>query len=332
MTARSSFSRRALLVAGAGTALTLGLAPLAGRAGATDLTGVTLRAATYKAGDKLLLETSGLLNELPYKLEFAEFGSGNLIVEAINGGSIDIGSMSEIPPVFAAASGARIKVVAIARDDVNWQVVLVPKDSPIRSVADLKGKRVGYVRATTTHYYLAGMLRKVGLTFSDITPVALTPADGQAAFDRGALDAWAIYGYNVVFSVNAGARVLITSNGYLSGNYAYSARAGALDDSRLTAAIGDYLDRLRRAYAWQGDNIDRWAEVHSTALGVTKDVDLQILRTSSQRRAIVPVTDEAVASSQAVADTFAELGVIPARIEVAPLFDRRFNDLLSKAA
>jgi ABC-type nitrate/sulfonate/bicarbonate transport system substrate-binding protein len=162
--------------------------------------------------------------------------------------------------------------------------------------------------------------------------LALTPADGQAAFDRGALDAWAIYGYNVVFSVNAGARVLVTSNGYLSGNYAYSARTGALGDPRLSAAIGDYLDRLRRAYAWQGDNIDRWAEVHSAALGVTKDVDLQILRTSSERRAIVPVTDEAVASCQAVADTFAELGVIPTRIEVTPLFDRRFNDLLFKAA
>ncbi|MGY0713214.1 ABC transporter substrate-binding protein [Azospirillum argentinense] len=243
----SGIGRRSLLrgAAGACGALALGGLPAPTRAASGPTPETVLRIADYKALDGLALEASGQL-PTPFRSQFAEFGSGNLIVEAINAGSIDVGSSSEIPPAFGIAAGVRLSIVAVVKDDVNWQVVLVPPDSPIRSVADLKGKRVGYVRATTTQYYLAKMLGEVGLRFTDIQPVALTPAEGQAAFEQGALDAWAIYGYSVPFAIKKGARVLVTSNGYLSGNYLYLASPDALAEPGKAAAIGEYFLRLRR--------------------------------------------------------------------------------------
>lgn len=320
-----SLQRRSLLAAAAVSLLsrTAGAAEPAG--------GASLRAAQYKGGDALLLRAAGI-PEPAYRRTFLEFGSGNLIVEAMNGGSVDVGSGSEIPAVLAAASGARIKVVAVQLGDVNSQVVLVPRDSEIRTLADLKGRRVAYVRATTTHYYLARMLESVGLSFADILPLALSPADGAAAFARGSLEAWAIYGYSVPLALDGtGARVLATARGFLSGNYLYYARADALADPRLSAAIGDHLGRVARAYAWQNAHLAAYAAEQAAAIGVPQRTVLGLLENASQPTRIVPITDEAVASAQGVADTFAALGVVPRRVEVAPIFDRRYGDLLGRA-
>lgn len=323
-------NRRSLLRAGAGVcgALAAGGLPFALNA-AVPGPDTTLRIADYKALDGLALESAGQL-PTPYKANFAEFASGNLIVEAINAGAIDVGSSSEIPPAFGVTAGARLSIVAVVKDDVNWQVVLVPPNSPIQSIADLKGKRVGYVRATTTQYYLAKMLGEAGLRFTDIKAVALTPAEGNSALEQGSLDAWAIYGYSVPSAIKKGARVLKTSNGYLSGNYLYLASPDALADPAKSAAIGDFLLRLRRALAWRAANLETWAKIHSSAIGVPLEVDLEILQKNSRQRDLAPITDADVASAQNVADTFHQLGVLPRAIDMAPAFDRRFNDILSQ--
>jgi sulfonate transport system substrate-binding protein len=316
-----------LRLAGLGIASAM-VAP-GGASAETNFDGITLRMADYKGADSLLLKAAGL-DTPPYRLSVGEFASGTLIAEAINADAIDVGSMSEIPPVFAAAGGARIAIVAVIKDDVNWQVVLVPKGSAIRSIADLRGKRVAYLRATTTHYYLAKMLAKAGLSFADIVPVSLAPADGQSAFTQGSLDAWAIYGYNVPFSIKDGARVLLNSSGYLSGNYLYTANPRALNDPRRSAAIADLFLRLRRAYAWREANLDQWADVHSAAIGVPRAVDYEVLSKSSRRRDLYPITDADILSAQNVADTFHDLGTLPKAVDLAPLFDRRFNDVLAR--
>lgn len=319
-----SLRRRSVLAAAAAA-----LVPPSARA--VDLSGVSLRAAQYKGGDALLLRAAGIA-EPEYRRTFSEFGSGNMIVEAMNAGSIDVGSGSEIPAVLAAASGARIKVVAVQLGDVNSQVVLVPRGSEIRTLADLKGKRVAYVRATTTHYYLARMLESVGLFFADILPLALSPADGAAAFARGSVEAWAIYGYSVPLALDGtGARVLATAKGFLSGNYLYYARAEALADPRLSAAIGDHLGRVARAYAWQNAHLAAYATEEAAAIGVPHRTVLGLLENASQPTRIVPVSNEAVASAQGVADTFAALSVVPRRVDVAPIFDRRYGELLGRA-
>ncbi len=303
--------------------------PQARAASQVDFTGVTLRIAEFKGGDYALLKAAGLDNT-PYKLDVRDFSSGNVIAEAINAEALDAGSMSEIPPVFAAASGASIKIVATSKDDVNWQVVLVPKDSPINSIADLKGKRVGYVRATTAHYYLAKMLAAVGLSFNDIVAVALSPVEGQSAFNRGSLDAWAIYGYNVPFSLKDGARVLKTAQGYLSGNYVYTASPAALQDEKRSAALADLLLRMRQAYVWREANLGKWADTLSATISVPRDIVYEVMMKASRRRDLFPIVDADIASAQNVADTFRELGVLAKPVDVAPLYDRRFSEVLAR--
>lgn len=288
---------------------------------------VTLRVANFKAGDNLLLKLSRQ-EDTPYKVVWSEFASGNLMLEAINAGAIDLAYGSEIPPIFAAISGAKVKVVAVIRGDVNEQVVLVPKDSPVRTIADLRGKRVGYVRATTTHYYLLRMLADAGMSFADITPVSLSPGDGFAAFRAGALDAWAIYGYSVPIARESGARVITTALGYLSGNYLNYAAPDALADPARSAALGDLLARIGKAYRWIDDHRGEYAEAQATVLNVPSRTILSLLDNVSQPRRIVAIDDAAIASQQAVADTFAAAGVIPRKVDVSPLWDRRLESYL----
>lgn len=296
---------------------------------AADLAGVTLRLGDYKAQDALLLKAAKLDNT-PYKLAVSEFPSGQVILEAINAGAIDIGSMSETPPAFGAAAKASFSIVAVAHDDVNWQVVLVPPGSAVQSVADLRGKRVGYVRATTTQYYLSRMLNKAGLAWTDIKAMPLGVAEGKAAFDSGSLDAWAVYGYSVPLSIRDGARVLLTANGYLSGNYPWCAAPSALADPGRAAAIADLFLRLRRAYAWRAANIQAWGAIHSAAIHVPLDIDIDLLTHASMFRELQPVTDADVASAQDVADVFTRLNMLPGKVDMAPRFDRRFAEILSR--
>lgn len=292
---------------------------------------VTLRVANFKAGDNLLLKLSGQ-DDTPYQVKWSEFGSGNLMLEAINAGAIDLAYGSEIPPIFAAISGAKVKLVSVIRGDVNEQVVLVPKGSLIQGIADLRGKRVGYVRATTTHYYLLRMLADAGMSFADITPVSMTPSDGFAAFRSGALDAWAIYGYSVPIARSAGARVIKTALGYLSGNYIYYAAPEALADPAKAAAIGDLLARIGRGFHWIDGHHAEYAQAQAAQLGVPAEAILSLLDNASQPRRMVPPDDAAIASEQVVADTFAAAGVIPRKVDVTSLWDRRLSPYLEASS
>ena len=313
----SIYSRRSVL---AGAAALAACSPKG--AGVQD---VTLRVGTYKGGVQNLLPAARLA-DTPYKIAWSEFAGGNLIAEAISARALDTGSMSEIPPIFVAGKAPLLKLVAVQRADVNAQVVLVPGTSAIRSGADLKGKRVGFVKATTAHYFLLRLLAERGLNFADIQPIALTPQDGLAAFGRGALDAWVIYGtQGNIARARLGARVLTTGLGRLSGNYVHAALADALEDPARRAAIVDFLLRLRKAYAWADANPDAWAQAQSKATGVPAEIYLQQHRERSAPTTIVPVDAAAIASQQVVADAFAKAGVIPAAVDVRSLWSQALN-------
>ncbi|KAF0812648.1 putative aliphatic sulfonates-binding protein [Andreprevotia sp. IGB-42] len=305
------------------------LAPLARAAAGSDaqLAKLDLRIANYKGDNSYFLKEAALPAP-PYRTSYAEFAGGNLIVEAISAGAIDVGGMSEIPPVFAADNGTPLRVIAVLRGDVNNQVTLVPGGSTIRDAADLKGKRVGYVRSTTSHYFLLRLLREKGLSFADITPVALSPQDGLAAFQSGQLDAWVIYGLVVQFALAGGARVLKTAQGYLSGNYLVAAHKDALNDPLRRAAIGIHLKREQQVYQWITANPEKWAARSAQITGVPKAIFLDEFRQRSTAPRLVKVDDAAIRSQQGVADLFADAGVIPKRVNVAPLWDKRLNDVL----
>lgn len=313
----SSFSRRAILAGAAA------LAACSPRSAPSSV--ITLRVGTYKGGVQNLLPAAGLA-DTPYKLAYSEFAGGNLIAEAISAKALDLGSMSEIPPIFLVGKAPLLKLIAVQRADVNAQVVLVPETSTIRSGADLKGKRVGYVKATTAHYFLIRLLAESGLTFADIQPIALSPQDGLAAFGRGALDAWVIYGVQGnIARTRLKARVLTTALGRLSGNYVQAALSEAIEDPARRGAIADYLGRLRKAYAWADRNAEAWSQAQSKTTGVPAEIYLQQHRERSAPTTIAPVDAAAIASQQQVADVFAKAGVIPAKVDVTSLWSRALD-------
>lgn len=321
-------SRRDFL---SGTAAACGAALLAG-CGASTTKAAALRVAITGKGEsdnRLLFKAAGLKPDFP--ISFSEFESGHLVVEALNSGGLDFGGMSEIPPVFAAASTIQsFRQIGVYHGDVNNQVVLVPARSTIASLAELKGKRVGYVRATTTQYFLIKMLESVGLTWSDITPVAMTVADGAAAFSQGSLDAWAIYGFPIQRAIaHDGARILKTALGFLSGNYIVTAHVDAIADPVRADWIGRYLHLIRQGYTWAAAHQDEWAGLVAGAIGVPLAEVQDQFRRKSDNYELRPVTQQAIRSQQEVADVFAAAGLVP-KVDVRPLWDDRFNSVIKE--
>jgi sulfonate transport system substrate-binding protein len=307
---------------------------VAQRAQNPNLSNTTLRIAKYKGGWELLLKLAGQ-DKYPYKVDFKEFTAGNLIVQAINANAIDIGSGSEIPPIFGIQSNAAVKQIALNRGPTIGQTLLVPKSSRARGVSDLKGKKVGYVRATTSHYFLIKMLEEVGLTFKDINAVALTIPDGLSAFRRGDLDAWATYGYSIPQAKRDGARELKSARNILSGNFLVYAAPTAIADQNKKAAIGDFICRLKRAQNWRESsprNLEAWAKAYAEAIGVEPNIVLETARQEARQRRsqILPISNAGIASQQDVADTFAKYGVIPSKVSVAPLWDNTFSSTISR--
>jgi len=323
-------SRRAVL--GAGLAGTAALA-LGGchRGGATPQ---ALRVAISKGelDTRLLFLRAGIKPDFP--ISFSYFESGHLIVEALNAGGLDFGGMSEIPPSFAAAAAPaqNFRQIGVLHGDVNNQVVLVPKGSPIHTLADLKGKRVGYVRATTTQYFLIRMLQSVGLAWHDIEPVAMGVGDAAQAFARGSLDAWAIYGFPIQRAIaTQGARVLVTAKGFLSGNYVVAAHKDAIADPVRHDWIDRFLRLTAQSLAWVRAHQDEWAQVVAGDIGVPVNDVLAQFHRRSDYYALQPVTDAAIASEQAVADVFAAQHLLPRRPDVRPLWDSSFNATITSS-
>ncbi|MEH3107898.1 MAG: ABC transporter substrate-binding protein [Sphingomonas fennica] len=325
--------RRALLLAG-GAGLLLAACGRETTGAPGPAAGVLRASVTGRGANdmRLLLRASGLEPQ-GYRVDYSEFQSGHLVIEALNGGALDYGSMSEIPPAFAAASSRQsFRQIAVVRGDVNNQVVLLPRGSQIRDLAGLRGKRVGYVRATTTQYFLIRMLQSVGLGWGDIVPVPMTVSDGAAAFSSGALDAWAIYGFPIQRAMaTEGATILRSALGFLSGNYVVSAHVDALADPERARLIGDYLTLSQRAHRWAAAHHDRLAPLVADAIGVPVAYVRDQLARQSDDYMLGPVTPAAIASQQAVADLFAEQKLIPRAVDMKPLWDDRYTRILETA-
>ncbi|OUL35939.1 ABC transporter substrate-binding protein [Nostoc sp. T09] len=299
--------------------------------GTTALNSTDLRVAKYKGGWDLNLKLAGLDN-FSYKTQFTEFTGGNLMVQAINAGAIDLASASEIPPIFALESKASVKIIASTKGPTVGQVVLIPKNSAAKTIADLKGKKVGYVKATTAHYFLIKMLEKVGLTMKDINAVPLSIPDGLSAFRKGDLDAWATYGYSIGQAQKEGARVLESAKDILSGNFVIIAAPNAIADPQKKVAIADFLCRLQKSQNWRESNLKQWSKSYATAINVDEGIVYKDAQEGQQQRPqkLLPVSQEAISSQQKVADTFFKAGVIPTKVDVKPLWDNTFNEDIAK--
>src|ERR1700710_218223 len=187
-----------------------------------------VRIGFQKYGKLVLLKGKGSLEEklkpLGYKVSWTEFPSGPPLLEALNVGAIDFGVAGETPPIFAQAAGAPLVYLGYDPPAPQGEAILIPKDSPLKSVADLKGKKVALNKGSNVHYLLVKALEKAGLKYSDVEPVFLPPSDARAAFERGSVDAWVIWDpFLAAAEKQIGARILVDGKGIVSNHQFYLA-------------------------------------------------------------------------------------------------------------
>ncbi|MEU8888622.1 ABC transporter substrate-binding protein [Streptomyces sp. NPDC048442] len=304
-----------------------GGSPSADASGESDGSGsVTLNVGDQKGGSEAILRAAGELDDLTYRIKWSTFTSGPPLLEAINAKAVDVGGVGNTPPVFAAGSGSKIAVVGASHGSSAGEAIVVPKDSPLKKPADLKGRAVAVAQGSSAHYQLIASLKKAGLGIGDVQLKYLQPADALAAFSRGKVDAWAVWDpYTSQVLRTSGARVLTTGQGVTNGLSFQVASPGTLKDSAKSRAIGDYIDRLERAQAWVFKHPEAWAKAWAKETGLPYEVALDAVKRTNGTRVPVAVDDAAIASEQAIADTFAELGLIPGRFTFKDFVDTRFN-------
>jgi sulfonate transport system substrate-binding protein len=276
-----------------------------------------IRIGYQKYGTLTLLKGRGTLEQrLAAKnvvVKWAEFPAGPVLLEGLNVGSIDFGTVGEAPPIFAQAAGADLVYVGNEPPSPASEAVVVPKDSTIRSLAGLKGKKVALNKGSNVHYLLVKALEKTGLAYQDIEVVYLPPADARAAFERGSVDAWVIWDpFLAAAEKQLGARVLADGKGLVDNHQFYlAARAYAGKNPEIVRIV---LEEIAKVDEWGAKNPKEVAAILSAQTGLA--VDVVALAASRYAYGVKPITSEVLAQQQKVADAFTGLKLIPKAISV----------------
>lgn len=303
--------RQLLQLAAAGVAAAT--LPLPALAAGSD----TLRIGYQKYGTLVLLKAQGTLEKrlapLGISVKWAEFPGGPQLLEALNVGSVDFGTTGETPPIFAQAAGADLRYVAYEPPAPRGEGIVVQKDSPIRSVKDLKGKKIALNKGSNVHYLLVRALENAGLKYEDVQVVFLNPSDGRAAFERGSVDAWVIWDpFFAAAEKQLGARLIADGRGNVSSHQFYLAAGKyAAENGNIIKLIVEELARLDK---WALQNLPEVASQLSSQIGLDK----AIVQVAAERGSYgVRGIDAAVlAEQQRIADTFYQLKLIPKPLAV----------------
>ena len=287
-------------------------------AGGAEAADKTVRVGYQKYGTFLLLKARGLLEKrlepLGFSVAWTEFPGGPQLLEALNVGALDFGITGEAPPIFAQAAGAPLIYVGNEPPAPRGEAILVPKDSPIHAVAELKGKSVALNKGSNVHYLLVRALEQAGLKYSDVKPVFLAPADARAAFEHGSVDAWAIWDpFLAAAETTLQARTLTNGEGGVAANQQFY-----LGEQKFTAANPAVVDAILASVIeidkWAAENIDQAANELSPTVGIPAPI--LKLALSRQAWGARPITPAVAADQQKIADAFFDLKLIPKPIKV----------------
>jgi sulfonate transport system substrate-binding protein len=245
-------------------------------------------------------------------VEWNEFAAGPQMLEALNVGSIDFAYTGETPPVIAQAAGSPLVYIASESANPSSEAILVLNDSPIKSVADLKGKKVALNKGSNVHYLLVRALEEAGLQYTDIETAFLPPGDARPAFEQGKVDAWVIWDPFYAAAEKNGARVLVDGKNLVANRgFFFSTRSFSSQNPEL---VKTFLDEAGKASAWAKSNGSEVINILSKSMGIDKAV----LEVAEKRKGydITPLSPEAIADQQKIADSFYKLKLIPKEIKV----------------
>lgn len=312
-----SLSRRAVALAAAPLALGLfGCSP--GKAATTTLVVGDQRGAT-----RSLLSAAGELEHVPYPLKWAIFPVGAPLIEAMKAGAVDFGYVGSSTMTFGLGAGGGLKAISVWRFTGPGSGLLVRGDGPIHTLADLRGRRITVVRGSPGHLLAVRALRAARIPLDAVTFVYLSAGDAKGAMATGAVDAWAIWDpYMAIAEQQDHARILTTS-GQISPEVECGVASQTAIDSKR-ALLLDFIGRVRRAHDWAETHKEAMARAYAADTGVPLAI-AEIVEGRSHVQVLPSVTDEAIALHQQAADLYAEIGLIPRRIDVSAIYDRSFT-------
>lgn len=264
-----------------------------------------------------LVKARGQLEErlkpLGVSVKWTEFQAGPPLLEALNARSLDIGRTGDAPPVFAQAANAPLVYVGGGTAKERSSGIVVPANSPLQTLADLRGKKVAFTKGSSANFLIVKALKSAGLTFSDIKPVNLSPADARGAFEQGKVDAWAIWDpYFAAVQAQKNVRVLSDAQGLAANRDFYLAsRSFAEQNPAIIKAVREETQAVAK---WADANPTEVVKILSPLLGV----EPPILDVVTKRRGygFETINDKMIAEQQEIADTFFELKLIPKKISV----------------
>ena len=253
-----------------------------------------------------------LLNPLGIEVQWVEFQFGPPMLEAMRVNAIDIGAVGDTPPVFAQAAHGDLLYIAAQR--AGGQAILVPPGSNLQTLHDLKGKKVAFGRGSSAHNLTIAALEKAGLSYVDIQPIYLGPADAGAAFERGSIDAWTIWDpYYALFETRPGVRVLAKWTEITEQNSFFMASRTYVEAN--TATTAKIVNELT--------NIAGWARTHRPELAALIARETGMPLDAVQRAVdrapflVLPINEEIARNQQIVANRFRSLGLIPIDIKIS---------------
>ena len=271
----------------------------------------------HQKGALSILKGRGTLEKrlapLGVSVKWTEFTAGPVQLEALNVGSIDFGDVGEAPPIFAQAAGAPLAYVATTLPRPQSEAVLVPKGSAIRSVADLKGKKIALNKGSNVHYFIVKLAEKHGLAYGDLNLVYLPPSDARAAFEKGSVDAWVIWDpFLAAAEKLLEARILADATGVVGNRGYYFSSLGFVAKNADVLAIA--IEEINKVDVWGTAHKNELAAEFATLWGLPKPVaDLTVARAAYGTS---PISKAVLAEQQKIADTFFELKLIPRKINV----------------
>ncbi len=283
---------------------------------------VTLRIGDQKGGNRSLLEISGLAKDLPYKIEWSEFPAAAPILEALNAGALDVGYTGDLSFLTVYAAGAPIKAIGGTRSDARTQAILVRNDSPIKSAADLKGKKLAGTRGGWGQFLISATLEKAGYKIEDATFTPLGPVDAKIALVAGSIDGWAVWEPYISFAVlRDNARVVADGEGLTPTITFIVASDSAIATKR--AAVTDFLQRLDKARLWSLDHVAEYARSTSELTKLPEDVVARAY--TAQHTSPIVIDDAVVREFQAASDRATRYGIISKQVDVSKSVDRSFT-------
>lgn len=281
------------------------------------VTSTTLNIGYQKYGLLPIIKARGELDKSlqaqGVKLKWIEFPAGTQLLEGLNVGSVAFGEAGEAPPIFAQAASPNLIYVANQPAAPLAEALIVPKNSNINSVKDLKGKRVVLNKGSNVHYLLLKVLAANQLQLSDIQVVYLPPADARAAFEKGVVDAWLIWDpYFAAAQQQLAAKVIATGQDLVSNHQFYLAdRKFAQQHPQVLSHV---IDELNRTTQWVAEHHDQAAALLEKPTGLPREV----LKTSISRMGfgVQAISPQVIQEQQSVADAFYQQKLIPKAIKI----------------